>query len=168
MRGSCCLVERSGGSRRCSKARGPLELLSPPAGDSKRRAEARCVGGARDRAFRGQDQYESRHIPGALSIPLEELREAVPAESEIAKDKPVVVYLQSRAQAWSRRHRAAAEGGLRPRGKPDLGNRQAGPMPDSADAGKYVGGLRSERSMEFRNSPTSIARSRWRSNSNER
>lgn len=41
---------------------------------------------------RGTEAYEGRHIPGALSIPLETLRRAIPAALADAKTKNVVVY----------------------------------------------------------------------------
>lgn len=41
---------------------------------------------------RGREAYEGRHIPGALSIPLESLRRAIPAALADAKTKSVVVY----------------------------------------------------------------------------
>jgi rhodanese-related sulfurtransferase len=42
---------------------------------------------------RGREQFNSRHIPGAISIPIEELRAGVPAKiAAEAKDKAIVVY----------------------------------------------------------------------------
>jgi rhodanese-related sulfurtransferase len=41
---------------------------------------------------RKEDAFRHRHIPGALSIPLEVLRNGIPASLAQAKDKPVVVY----------------------------------------------------------------------------
>jgi rhodanese-related sulfurtransferase len=41
---------------------------------------------------RPQDAYGKRHLPGALSIPLERLRDGIPESLAFAKAKPVVVY----------------------------------------------------------------------------
>src|SRR5262245_49456591 len=41
---------------------------------------------------RGQGAYETRHLPGALAIPLAELQAAIPALLASAKEKPIVVY----------------------------------------------------------------------------
>jgi len=40
---------------------------------------------------RPRGAYEEGHIPGAISVPLEELKRAIPAELETAKAKRVVV-----------------------------------------------------------------------------
>ncbi len=41
---------------------------------------------------RGAEAYARQHIAGALLIPLEVLRAAIPASLASAKDKPIVVY----------------------------------------------------------------------------
>jgi rhodanese-related sulfurtransferase len=42
---------------------------------------------------RGRDEFNSRHIAGAISIPIEELRAGVPAKiAAEVKDKAIVVY----------------------------------------------------------------------------
>ena len=41
---------------------------------------------------RDESAYQPRRIPGALSIPLDQLRRAIPASVADAKDKPIVVY----------------------------------------------------------------------------
>ena len=41
---------------------------------------------------RGTAQYDGRHIPGAISVPLATLRAAIPASLAPAITKPVVVY----------------------------------------------------------------------------
>lgn len=41
---------------------------------------------------RPKDKYDGRHIPGALSIPLEVLTVAIPAVLEAVKSKNIVVY----------------------------------------------------------------------------
>lgn len=41
---------------------------------------------------RGPDAYGGRHIPGAVSVPLDDLRDGVPASLASAIAKPVVVY----------------------------------------------------------------------------
>jgi len=41
---------------------------------------------------RGPESYAGRHIPGAISVPLATLKEAVPAVIAHAMAKPVVVY----------------------------------------------------------------------------
>ena len=41
---------------------------------------------------REHEPYRGRHIPGAVSVPLSSLRNAIPAEIAQAKAKPVVVY----------------------------------------------------------------------------
>ena len=41
---------------------------------------------------RGPQAYGERHIPGAISVPLDDLRHAVPASLAHAIAKPVVVY----------------------------------------------------------------------------
>jgi len=41
---------------------------------------------------RGEDKYQSRHIPGALSIPLAILRMGIPGSLAHAQDKPILVY----------------------------------------------------------------------------
>ncbi len=41
---------------------------------------------------REEDKYHSRHIPGALSIPLAILRMGIPGSLSHAMDKPIVVY----------------------------------------------------------------------------
>jgi rhodanese-related sulfurtransferase len=41
---------------------------------------------------RESDAFNTRHIPGAILIPLEVLRAGVPASFSAAKDQPVVVY----------------------------------------------------------------------------
>ena len=41
---------------------------------------------------RGKAAYDKRHIPGAISAPLEELRQAVPASIHAAADESIVVY----------------------------------------------------------------------------
>ena len=40
---------------------------------------------------RPRDAYERKHIPGAISVPLAELRKGIPAELETAKTKDIVV-----------------------------------------------------------------------------
>lgn len=41
----------------------------------------------------GQDQYEDRHLPGAINIPLDELEDRAP--EELDKDETIVVYCAS-------------------------------------------------------------------------
>ena len=41
---------------------------------------------------RGKEQFDGRHIPGAISVPLAMLRAAIPASLAHATTKPVVVY----------------------------------------------------------------------------
>lgn len=41
---------------------------------------------------RPRHAYDVRHVPGALHIPLEELRQAIPAQLAAARDKTIVVY----------------------------------------------------------------------------
>ena len=41
---------------------------------------------------RPQEAFEARHLPGALSIPLSQLRAGVPASLADAKDQSIVVY----------------------------------------------------------------------------
>ena len=41
---------------------------------------------------RGEGAYNGRHIPGALSIPLAQLKAAIPASLADAREKPIVVY----------------------------------------------------------------------------
>src|SRR5262245_2934905 len=48
---------------------------------------------------RGQGAYETRHLPGALAIPLAELQAAIPASVVSAKEKPIVVYCNDGAQS---------------------------------------------------------------------
>ena len=41
---------------------------------------------------RGEEAYHARHLPGALSIPLAQLKAGIPASLADAKDKSIVVY----------------------------------------------------------------------------
>jgi len=55
-------------------------------------AKALIDGGALVVDVRGKDQFDARHIPGAILITLEELRARIPAAVEAAKAKPIVIY----------------------------------------------------------------------------
>jgi rhodanese-related sulfurtransferase len=56
-------------------------------------AKAMVDAGALVVDVRGQSQYDSRHIPGAILVPLEELRAGIPAKiASIAKDRQMLVY----------------------------------------------------------------------------
>lgn len=41
---------------------------------------------------RGQEAYGHRHLPGAVSLPLEQLQQGIPISIESAKAKSIVVY----------------------------------------------------------------------------
>lgn len=41
---------------------------------------------------RPKDKYDGRHIPGAISLPLEVLKHSIPATLAAVKTKPIVVY----------------------------------------------------------------------------
>lgn len=41
---------------------------------------------------RGKEAFDTRHIPGALNIPVDVLRTSIPATLAASKDAPVVVY----------------------------------------------------------------------------
>jgi len=41
---------------------------------------------------RPKDKYEGRHIPGAVSLPLEILKQSIPGTFLAAKTEPIVVY----------------------------------------------------------------------------
>ena len=47
---------------------------------------------------RKRDQYMSRHIPGAVSVTLEDLEQGVPREIEALRDRPVIVYCNTGRQ----------------------------------------------------------------------
>ena len=55
-------------------------------------AKALVEAGALVIDVRGEDQFGSRHIPGALPIPLEVLRVGIPAALASAKARPILVY----------------------------------------------------------------------------
>lgn len=41
---------------------------------------------------RSQEAYGNRHVPGAILVPLSEMRTGIPASLASARDKPIVVY----------------------------------------------------------------------------
>ena len=41
---------------------------------------------------RGREAFDARHIPGALHIPLEQLRTGIPSQLEGARDADILVY----------------------------------------------------------------------------
>jgi rhodanese-related sulfurtransferase len=69
-----------------SSQRYPVRSVSAP--EAKRLIDA----GAIVVDVRGPEGYAGRHIPGAISVPLARLREAIPATLSHAVAKPVVVY----------------------------------------------------------------------------
>ena len=66
----------------------PLHVKDVSASEAKALIDA----GAVIVDVRGQGAYETRHLPGALAIPLAELKAAIPALLVSAKEKPIVVY----------------------------------------------------------------------------
>jgi len=55
-------------------------------------AKALIDGGALVVDVRGKEQFDVRHIPGAILISLEELRSRIPAALEGAKAKSILIY----------------------------------------------------------------------------
>lgn len=55
-------------------------------------AKALIDGGALVIDVRGRDQYNARHIPGAIAIPLDELSARIPAEVALDKARNMVIY----------------------------------------------------------------------------
>lgn len=64
----------------------PIRSVSAP--EAKRLID----GGALVVDVRGPESYSGRHIPGAISVPLDSLRQSIPAELTRAIAQPVVVY----------------------------------------------------------------------------
>lgn len=55
-------------------------------------AQAMIAAGATVVDVRGKGAYDTEHLAGAISVPLDELRDGIPAALTEAKDKPVLVY----------------------------------------------------------------------------
>jgi rhodanese-related sulfurtransferase len=55
-------------------------------------AKALIDGGALVVDVRGKEQFDARHIAGAIAIPLDELRARIPAEVEADKARSIVIY----------------------------------------------------------------------------
>jgi rhodanese-related sulfurtransferase len=55
-------------------------------------AKALIDAGATVIDVRGREQFDVRHIPGAILVPLAALHAGIPQSLEAAKNKPIVVY----------------------------------------------------------------------------